>query len=68
MAVIYLRLSKRHNELGRNEIILTFRQGSTIYQRSGTEIFILNKPIYWDSEKMVLRARMMTDEVRYIAE
>lgn len=65
MAVIYLRLSKRHNELGRNEIILTFRQGSTIYQRSGTEIFILNKPIYWDGEKMVLRARMMTDEVRY---
>lgn len=65
MAVIYLRLSKRHNELGRNEIILTFRQGSTIYQRCGTEIFILDKPMYWDGKNMVLRGRMMTDELRY---
>ena len=52
MAVIYLRLSKRHNELNRNEIIMTFRQGSTIYQRAGTGIFILDKPSYWDGEKM----------------
>ena len=65
MAVIYLRLSKRHNELGRKEIILTFRQGSTIYQRCGTEIFILDKPMYWDGNNMVLRGRMMTDELRY---
>ena len=65
MAVIYLRLSKRHNELNRNEIIMTFRQGSTIYQRAGTGIFILDKPNYWDGEKMVLRARSMTEEVRY---
>ena len=65
MAVIYLRLSKRHNEFGRNEIILTFRQGSTIYQRAGTGIFILDKPNYWDGEKMVLRARTMTEEARY---
>lgn len=65
MAVIYLRLSKRHNELNRNEIIMTFRQGSTIYQRAGTGIFILDKPSYWDGEKMVLRARSMTEEVKY---
>ena len=65
MAVIYLRLSKRHNDLDRHEIILTFRQGSTIYQRAGTGIFILDKPVYWDGEKMVLRARMMTEEVKY---
>ena len=65
MAVIYLRLSKRHNELNRNEIIMTFRQGSTIYQRAGTGIFILDKPNYWDGEKMVLRARSMTEEVKY---
>lgn len=64
MAVIYLRLSKRHNELNRNEIIMTFRQGSTIYQRAGTGIFILDKPSYWDGEKMVLRARSMTEEVK----
>lgn len=65
MAVIYLRLSKRHNELNRNEIIMTFRQGSTIYQRAGTGIFILDKPSYWDGDKMVLRARSMTEEVKY---
>lgn len=65
MAVIYLRLSKRHNELNRNEIIMTFRQGSTIYQRAGTGIFILDRPNYWDGEKMVLRARSMTEEVKY---
>lgn len=65
MAVIYLRLSKRHDELNRHEIILTFRQGSTIYQRCGTRIFILDKSLYWDGEKMVMRARSMTEEARF---
>lgn len=65
MAVIYLRLSKRHDELDRHEIILTFRQGSTIYQRCGTRIFILDKPLYWDGNNMVLRARSMTEEAQF---
>ena len=65
MATIYLRLSKKSNDLGRNEIILTFRHGRYIYQRAATGIFILDKSSYWDGEKMVLRARSMTEEARY---
>lgn len=65
MATIYLRLSKKRNALDRQEIILTFRHGKSIYQRAATGIFIVDKPMYWDGDKMVFRARMMTDEVRY---
>ncbi len=65
MATIYLRLSKKRNALDRQEIILTFRHGKSIYQRAATGIFIVDKPMYWDGDKMVFRARMMTDEARY---
>ncbi|MBR1882891.1 MAG: integrase catalytic domain-containing protein, partial [Muribaculaceae bacterium] len=65
MATIYLRLSKKSNALERQEVILTFRHGRAIYQRAGTGIFIVDKPAFWDGDKMVFRARMMTDEARY---
>lgn len=65
MATIYLRLSKRINNLNRSEIILTFRHGRAIFQRAGTGIFIQDNPLFWDGEKMVLRARSMTAEAKY---
>ena len=65
MATITLRLSKKYNELNRCEIMLTFRHGRAIYQRAGTRIFIENKPAFWDGEKMVMRARSATEEVKY---
>lgn len=65
MATIYLRLSKKTNALGRCEILITFRHGKAIYQRAGTGIFIVNKPIYWDGEKINVRARMVTEEVKF---
>ena len=65
MATIYLRLSKKCNDLNRKEVILTFRHGRYIFQRAGTRIFIVDKPAYWDGEKMVLKARSMTPEAKY---
>ena len=65
MATIYLRLSKKCNDLNRKEVILTFRHGRYIFQRAGTRIFIVDKPNYWDGERMVLKARSMTPEAQY---
>ena len=65
MATIYLRLSKKCNDLNQKEVILTFRHGRYIFQRAGTRIFIVDKPAYWDGEKMVLKARSMTPEAKY---
>ena len=65
MATIYLRLSKKCNDLNKKEVILTFRHGRYIFQRAGTRIFIVDKPAYWDGEKMVLKARSMTPEAKY---
>lgn len=65
MATIYLRLSKKKNGRGRQEILLTFRHGKEIYQRAGTGIFIADNPTFWDGKKMVMHARIKTEEVLY---
>ena len=65
MITIYLRLSKKKNGRDRQEILLTFRHGKEIYQRAGTGIFIADNPTFWDGKKMVMHARIKTEEVLY---